>query len=75
MLNDLLCCPCCGGAAKVERDGRIFTGQDYGGRYPPEVAKQNHGFQVRCQKCGLQTCWWHYESEAVEHWNARQHNA
>ena len=70
-LTDLLSCPCCGCDAGIDRDNSIFNGQNYGDRYPPEVAKQNHGFKVRCHGCGIQTCYWHYELEAVEAWNKR----
>lgn len=63
-------CPMCGGQARLTRDNSIFSGQDYGDRYPPKVARQDHGFQIRCH-CGLQTCWWHYDHEALEHWNDR----
>lgn len=68
--TELKPCPFCGREVGVECDSSIFSRQDYGDRYPPEVATQSHGFQVRCH-CGINTCWWHYEEEAVEHWNTR----
>ncbi len=64
-------CPTCGKLASVNRDSSVFQGQNYGDRYPHDVAIQAHGYQVRCLVCGLQTCWWHYESEAIEAWNRR----
>ncbi len=68
---ELKTCPCCGVEAKLIQDNNVFNGQIYSDRYPPKVASQNYGFQVRCVKCGLQTCWWHYEKEAIEIWNTR----
>jgi len=59
----------CGGEALKHYSSIIFIGQDYGDRYPETVSRQNHGYQIRCEKCGLQTCWWHYEQEAVSAWN------
>lgn len=64
-------CPCCKGIGYRRRDATIFAGQNYDDRYPTDVARQNHGFQIRCAKCGLQTCWWHYEKEAEDAWNRR----
>jgi len=52
-------------------DGTIFRRQVYSDRYPKNVAKQDHGYQIRCGKCGCQTCWWHYKKEAVNIWNTR----
>lgn len=71
-MGDLKPCPCCQ-SDYVERecDSHIFSGQTYSDRYPAKVATQNHGFRVRCGSCGIQTCWWHYESEADEAWNTR----
>ncbi|MFA5921208.1 MAG: hypothetical protein WC856_07935 [Methylococcaceae bacterium] len=71
-LTGLLGCPCCGkNAAERQRDDNIFAGQIYSDRYPASVAKQRHGFRVRCAVCGVQTCWWHYQQEAAESWNTR----
>lgn len=71
-LSDLLCCPCCESKrVDMERNDSIFHGQNYSDRYPPEAAKQNHGFRARCGNCGLQTCWWHYKQEVVTYWNGR----
>jgi hypothetical protein len=64
-------CPHCGHPAETEIDASVFYGQIYSDRYPPKVAEQNHGFRVRCVMCGCQTCWWHYESEAIEAWDKR----
>lgn len=64
-------CPFCEGCAQVERNSNIFHGQNYSDRYPPDVAKQEHGFRVRCVKCGCQTCWWHFKHEAIATWNKR----
>lgn len=68
----LLGCPSCGqDSAERERHASIFAGQDYGDRYPDGARTQHHGFRVRCECCGMQTCWWHYQSEADQHWNTR----
>ena len=64
-------CPACGGIAGINRDDSVFIGQHYTDRYPEKVAEQDHGYQVRCGRCGLQTCWWHYEQEAIDAWNRR----
>lgn len=64
-------CPFCGSDAELEEDRNIFHGQSYTDRYPPDVARQDHGYKIRCVKCGCQTCWWHYKQEAVEAWNKR----
>jgi len=64
-------CPCCAGIAERQMDGSVFAMSDFGDRYPPKVSKQSHGYQVRCAKCGLKTCWWHYEKEADDAWNRR----
>lgn len=63
-------CPCCRGHAAMSRHDTIFAGQLYN-RYPEPISNQNHGFQIRCEKCGMQTCWWHIESEALSAWNTR----
>jgi len=69
---DLLPCPFCGFPLhEVERSKGIFFGQTYSDRYPEGVAKQNHGFSIRCEGCGCQTCWWHYDWEAIKAWNNR----
>jgi hypothetical protein len=70
-MSDLPPCPCCGSDADMERDSSIFQGQVYSDRYPEEVAKQSHGFKIRCHGCGLQTCYWHYKQEAVDAWSLR----
>lgn len=70
--DKLKSCPFCGEpAATVERDGKVFQGQYYTDAYPEPVASQNHGFRVRCECCGCQTCWWHYMGEALHFWNSR----
>jgi hypothetical protein len=63
-------CPCCGGHAVMSRHDTIFTGQFYE-RYPAPTSTQNHGFQIRCEKCGMQTCYRPFENEALAAWNAR----
>jgi len=70
--QELKPCPCCKSdyVGRV-RDEKVFIGQIYSGRYPAVVARQNHGFQNKCHKCGLATCWWHYQAEADEAWNTR----
>lgn len=68
---DLKKCPFCASCAEIQRDRHIFHGQIYSDRYPPSVAKQDHGYRVRCLKCGCQTCWWHYLKEAVGVWSKR----
>ncbi len=65
-------CPFCGSKyIEIERDSRVFHGADFGNRYPSKVSKQSHGFRGRCEECGCQTCYWHYESEVAEAWNRR----
>ncbi len=64
-------CPFCGSDAVFVRDPNIFYGQSYSDRYPKDVANQNHGFRIRCVKCGCCTCWWHYKTEAIKIWNNR----
>lgn len=68
---DIKKCPHCGSDAELEEDRNIFHGQCYSDRYPPAVANQDHGYRIRCVKCGCQTCWWHYKKEAIEIWNKR----
>lgn len=53
----------------LHRDSVIFARQNYEGRYPANIAKQNHGFKIRCDNCGMQTCWWHLKSEVYKAWN------
>lgn len=68
----LLSCGHCGASdLSLERHSSIFAGQIYSDRYPEPICRQHHGFKVRCGKCGMQTCWWHYEKEAKEAWNLR----
>ena len=64
-------CPFCGGLAGLERDSNIFQGQCYSDRYQPSVANQDHGYRIRCGKCGCQTCWWHFKAEASKAWDSR----
>ena len=64
-------CPFCGSDAELEEDRNIFHGQNYSDRYSPDVARQDHGYKIRCVKCGCQTCWWHYKREAIEAWRKR----
>lgn len=64
----------CGCNAELLEDYGIFFGQNYGDRYPDTVAKQNNGYKIRCVVCGLQTCWWHYEKEALSAWNIPKRN-
>ena len=70
-MEELLSCPFCDGLPAIHTDTRVFLGQEYGG-YPRRVATQNHGYQIRCEKCGCQTCWWHYQIEATTAWNTRK---
>jgi hypothetical protein len=73
--GELGSCPFCGCEfVSIEKSASVFAGQDYGDRYPRNVATQRYGFRVRCEECGCQTCWWHYESEAVAAWNRRHSN-
>ena len=74
-MEELKPCPFCGGEATLERSSTIFIGQVYSDRYKEPIASQNHGFSVRCNKCGCQTCWWHKEKEAIEAWNKRSNIA
>jgi dsDNA-binding SOS-regulon protein len=68
----LLPCPGCNAkSAILVRDGTVFKGQNYYDRYPDGVATQSHGYRVECQLHCFMTCWWHYESEAIEAWNTR----
>lgn len=59
-------CPCCH-ATEVyeEHDSWCFVGQKY------EKYSSPDGFRVRCDNCGLQTCWWHTEDEMLSAWNRR----
>lgn len=59
----------CGNVAEFITDNTIFARQDYGSRSPRPIASQDHGYQVRCIMCGLQTCWWHLKDEAISAWN------
>jgi hypothetical protein len=67
-MKEIKKCPC-GGDAILQEDLKIFIHQFYGDRYPEPIASQNNGYKIRCIMCGLQTCWWHIESEAVSVWN------
>jgi len=71
MSEKLKPCHGCDSIAELLRDNTVFRGQSYSDRYPRVVANQTHGFQIRCAKCGLQTCWWHYKREAIKAWNFR----
>lgn len=64
-------CPCCGKAGRRERNNTVFIRCNFSDRYPEPVNKQSHGYRVRCEECGLQTCWWHYQKEADDKWNMR----
>lgn len=71
-MSVLFPCPCCGSLSlKRQRDNNIFKGQIYSDRYTSPVAEQNHGHRIKCEACGLQTCWWHLEEEAINCWNTR----
>ena len=70
-MSEIKRCPCCGSdEVRIERDDFPFTRQNYSDRYPRPVATQAHGYRVKCP-CGLSTCWWHYEHEAVAAWDRR----
>lgn len=56
-MSELLPCPFCGGEAQVFESGAWFV--DHFMKY------------VRCTSCGLQTCDYKTEAEAVEAWNTR----
>lgn len=59
-------CSCCNWPAPLlQTDEACFVGQTY----PKDTGYA--GFKYRCDKCGLQTCWWHSEQQAREHWNTR----
>lgn len=66
-------CAHCKGRAELTRSESIFVGQNYYDRYPNSVARQPFGYQIKCLCCGMQTCWWHYSSEAILYWNRRVH--
>jgi len=71
---DLKACPHCGcNHVEIERHN-VFDG-DYGDKYPVGVRTQRHGFRARCPVCACQTCYWHYEIEAVNAWNTRADEA
>lgn len=71
-MTDMKPCPHCGcDVVDMETDHTVFAGCDFGERYPEPVRRQRHGHRARCGRCGCQTCWWHYKSEAVDAWNAR----
>jgi len=70
--TELLPCANCGWPhPELERDNTVFARQDYSDRYPTGVATQSHGYRRRCPDCGMQTCWWHYASEADAAWHRR----
>ena len=71
MSKKILLCPCCDGVATLNESSTVFIRQNYSDRYKEPVASQSNGFQIRCLKCGLQTCWWHYKQEAIDNWNTR----
>ena len=70
-MSNILQCPFCNSDPEMQEDPTVFVGQVYSNRYPSKVAKQNNGFRIRCVRCGCQTCWWHYKTEAIETWNKR----
>ena len=51
-------CPCCRHLASIQQDFLCFSD----GR---------PGWRIACDWCGLQTCWWHSEAEAIAAWNTR----
>lgn len=57
-LPELKLCPCCDFPPQLNEDYKCF-----GADVP--------GWQIRCDKCGLQTCWWHSLEDAMLHWNTR----
>lgn len=64
--RELPACPCCNWPAPMlETDGSCFAGQ----HYPSEPGQT--GYKFRCDKCGLQTCWWHSEQQARDAWSTR----
>ena len=72
MSEELKPCPFCGCKdIAIICNGIIFKGQCYSDRYPAEVANQNHGYKTRCEECGNQTCFWHYQNESIKAWNTR----
>lgn len=52
-------CPCCAWLTQLLHDAFCFPTGSTG------------GWQLRCDKCGLQTCWWHSKEEAYKAWNSR----
>ena len=71
-MNELKPCPFCGlDDQRINRNSNIFHGQTYSDRYPKQIGEQNHGFNIRCEGCGNQTCYWHLENEAANAWNTR----
>lgn len=73
-INNIKSCPFCGGTAWLEMDSNIFWGQCYSDQYPSSIANQNYGYRIRCEKCGCQTCWWHFKAETNRVWNIRKEN-
>lgn len=60
-------CPCCGDKQPVlMSDPSAFV------TYRPVI--KTIGYKIRCGECGLQTCWWHDEKNAVMFWNRRTNN-
>ena len=63
---NVLACPFCGVFSYEYAHKRgVFSGQYY------EAYSNTDGHKIRCEGCGVQTCWWHTKEQAINAWNAR----
>ena len=59
-------CPFCGCTdIYMNLDSSCFVNQVY------KYETGNTGYKLRCEGCGMQTCWWHEEGQAIRIWNRR----
>jgi hypothetical protein len=62
----MLACPFCGCVSyEYTHKHGVFSGQHY------DKYTNADGHKIRCDGCGVQTCWWHTKEEAINAWNAR----
>lgn len=64
---DILHCGNCGcGSHEYTFKLGIFNGGT-SEKYP----NMYDGHRIRCECCGMQTCWWHTKEEVIINWNTR----